>query len=83
MYNRSTFKFRAHIKTNVYKSIHISSEGRKMVIVEGISVCMWAWMFISSVPESTFYRYQEYARKSREAVDHGNIGLLKLRMHTK
>ena len=52
-----------------------------MVIVEEIPVCMRAWMHISGVPESTFYRYQTYMNNGREALDHGNKGLLKPRKH--
>ena len=53
-----------------------------MVIVEEIPVCMRAWMHISGVPESTFYRYQMYMNNGREALDHGNKGQLKSRKHT-
>ena len=49
MYNQSTFKFRAHMKTNVHTSIHKDAHGRRMVTMEGISVCMRAWMHISGV----------------------------------
>ena len=53
-----------------------------MVTVEEIPICMRAWMHISGVPESTFYCYQMYMNDSREALDHGNRGLLKPRKHT-
>ena len=53
-----------------------------MVTVEGISVCMHAWMHIFGVPQATFYRYQAYARANREASEHGNTGLAKPRKHT-
>ena len=39
-------------------------------------------MHISSVLESTFYRYQTYMNDGRETLDHGNRGLLKPRKHT-
>ena len=55
MYNQSTFKFRAHMKTEVHKAVHNDARGRRMVTVEGISVCMRAWMHISGVPQATFY----------------------------
>ena len=51
-------------------------------MVEGISVCMHAWMHIFRVPQATFYRYQGYARANREASEHGNTGLAKPRKHT-
>ena len=53
-----------------------------MVTVEEIPVCMRAWMHIFGVLESTFYRYQTYMNNGREALDHGNKGLLKPRKHT-
>ena len=83
MYNQSTFKFRAHMKTEVHRAVHRDARGRRMVTVEGISVCMRAWMHISGVPQATFYRYQGYARANRKASEHGNTGLAKPRKHTK
>ena len=82
MYNQSTFKFRAHLKTEVHRSVHRDVPGRRMVTVEGISVCMRAWMHISRVPQATFYQYQAYVRGNREASKHGNTGLAKPRKHT-
>ena len=49
MYNQSTFKFRAHMKIEVHRAVHKDGRGRRMVMVEGISVCMRAWMHISGV----------------------------------
>ena len=82
MYNQSTFKFRAHMKTEVHRAVHKDARGRRMVMVEGISVCMRAWMHIFGVPQATFYRYQAYARANREASEHGNTGLAEPRKHT-
>ena len=70
------------MKTEVHRVVHRDARGRKMVTVEGISVCMRAWMHISGVPQATFYRYQAYARANREASEHGNTGLAKPRKHT-
>ena len=70
------------MKTEVHKQIHRDAHGRRMVTIKEIPVCMQAWMHISGVPESTFYRYQTYMNDSREALDHGNKGLLKPRKHT-
>ena len=49
MYNRSTFKFRAHMKIEVHRLVHRDTHGRRMVTVEGINVCMRTWMHISKV----------------------------------
>ena len=82
MYHNSTFKHRAFMKTEVHRQVHRDSHGQRMVIVEEIPICMRAWMHISGVPKSTFYRYQTYMNNGREALDHGNKGLLKPRKHT-
>ena len=70
------------MKIEVHRAVHRDARGRRMVTVEGISVCMRAWMHISGVPQATFYRYQGYMRANREASEHGNTGLVKPRKHT-
>ena len=82
MYNQSTFNFRAHMKTEVHRAVYRDALGQRMVTVEGISVCMRAWMHISRVPQASFYQYQGYARANREASEYGNTGLAKPRKHT-
>ena len=82
MYHNSTFKHKAFMKMEVHRQVHRDSHGRRMVIVEEIAICMRAWMHISGVPESTFYRYQTYMNNGPETLDHGNKGLLKPRKHT-
>ena len=82
MYCKTSFKFRSHMKTDVHRSVHLDARGKKAVTVEGINVCMRAWMHISGVPEATFYRYLKYWKDEREARDHGNTGLEKTRKHT-
>ena len=69
------------MKTKVHIHVHRDVRGRKMVTIDEIHVCMRAWMHISNVLESTFYRYQMYMNDGREALDHGNRGLLKPRKH--
>ena len=70
------------MKIEVHRAVHRDARGRRMVTVEGINVCMRAWMHNSGVPQATFYRYQAYARANREANEHGNTRLAKLRKHT-
>jgi len=77
MYCNSTFKHKAFMKTDVHRQIYRDVHGRRMVTIEGINVCMRAWMHIAGVVESTFYRYFNYMKADREARDHGNMGLLK------
>ena len=82
MYRNSTFKHRAFMKTDVHRHIHEDARRKKMVTIEGINVCLRAWMLIAGVAESTFYRYLNFMKANREARDHGNTGLLKPREHT-
>ena len=70
------------MKTEVHRCIHKDARGRRMVTVEGITVCLRAWMHIAGVPVATFYRYQRYARANRDATQHGNTGTRKPRKHT-
>ena len=67
------------MKTEVHRAVHRDARGRRMVTVEGISVCMRAWMHISGVTQAMIYQYQGYARANREASEHGNTGLAKPR----
>ena len=82
MYRNSTFKHRAFMKTDVHRHIHEDARRRKMVTIEGINVCLHAWMLIAGIAESTFYRYLKYMKANQKARDHGNTGLLKPREHT-
>ena len=70
------------MKTKVQRCIHRDARGRGMVTVEGITVCVRAWMHIAGVPEATFYCYQRYARANREATHHGNTSTRKPRNRT-
>ena len=83
MYWDSTFKQRTFIKMDVHRHIHRDVRGKRMITIEGINVCLHAWMNIAGVPESTFYRYLKYMKEDREARDHGNTGSKKTREHTK
>ena len=70
------------MKTEVHRCIHRDARGRGMVTVEGITMCVRAWMHIAGVPEATFYRYQRYARANRQATHHDNRGTRKPRKRT-
>ena len=43
------------MNTEVHRAVHRDARGQRMVMVEGISVCMRAWMHIFGVPQATFY----------------------------
>ena len=70
------------MKLDVHRQVHWNAEGKKVVIVEGIDVCLSAWRHIVGVSESTFHRFQGYAAKGESAQPHGNAGTLKPRKHT-
>ena len=70
------------MKIDVHRHIREDARRRKMVTIEGINVCLRAWMLIAGVVESTFYRYLKFMKANREARNHGNTGLLKPREHT-
>jgi len=82
MYRNSTFEFRYHIKLDVHQQVHRDIQGKRVVTLEGIDVCMAAWRHISGVLESTFHRFQICAVRGEQAHAHGNLGLLKPREHT-
>ena len=44
MYRNLMFKHRAFMKTDIHKHIHEDACRRKMVTIEGINVCLSAWM---------------------------------------
>ena len=54
------------MKTNMHRLVYRDASGRRMVTVEGINVCICAWMHISGVLEATFYHYQKKARANVE-----------------
>ena len=82
MYQGTSFQFRFHMKMDIHRQIHRDSQNRRVVTIEGIDVCVRAWMHIAGVPEATFYRYQTYAVQGRQAHPHGNSGIRKPRNHT-
>ena len=82
MYQDTTFEFRYHMKLDVHRQVHWNAEGKKVVTLEGIDVCLFAWRHIARVSESTFHRFQGYAAKGESTQPHGNAGTLKPRKHT-
>ena len=50
------------MKIDVHRHIHEDAHRRKMVTIEGINVCLRAWMLIVGVVESTFYRYLNFMK---------------------
>ena len=82
MYRDTTFEFHYHIKLDVHRQVHRNAEGKRVVTVEGIDVCLSAWRHIAGVSESTFHRFQGYAAKGESAQPHGNARTMKPRKHT-
>ena len=82
MYRDTTFEFRYHMKLDVHRQVHRNAEGKKVITVEGIDVCLSTWRHIAGVSESTFHRFQGYAAKGESAQPHGNAGTMKPHKHT-
>ena len=82
MYRDTTFKFRYHVKLDVHQQVHVNVEGKRVVTMEGIDVCLSAWRHITGVSDSTFHRFQGYAAKGESAQPHGNVGSEKPQKHT-
>ena len=82
MYRDTTFEFCYHMKLDVHRQVHWNVEGKKVVTLEGIDVCLSTWRHIAGVSESTFHRFQGYAAKGESAQPHGNAGMLKPWKHT-
>ena len=82
MYRDTTFKFQYHIKLDVHRQVHLNVEGKRVVTMEGIDVCLSGWWHIAGVSDSTFHCFQGYAAKGESAQPHGNAGSKKPRKHT-
>ena len=82
MYDKTSVQFKNHIKLDVHRQFHRNGAGRKVVTLEGIDVCPFAWMRICGVSLSTFYRKAQDAAAGYAAQHHGNTGLRKPRSHT-
>ena len=67
MYRDTTFEFRYHMKLDVHRQVHWNAEGKNVVTLEGIDVCLSAWRHIAGVSKSTFHRFQGYAAKGESA----------------
>ena len=82
MYLLTGYEFKNHLKLEVHRQIHGGADGKKVVTLDGIGVCLSAWRHIMGVSETTYYRYAAYAAEGRRAEKHGNSGLKKPRQHT-
>ena len=77
MYDKTTVQFKNHIKLNIHRQLHRDATGRNVVILEGIDVCLFAWMKIMDVSSSTFYGNAEFAGAGHATQNHGNTSLCK------
>jgi hypothetical protein len=51
-------------------------------MLEGIDVCPIAWYTIMGVSRATYYRWKVNASNGMCADQHGNVGMVKPRIHT-
>lgn len=82
MYSGTSYQFRFHMKLDIHRQVHRNADGKRVVTVEGIDVCLPAWRHIAGVSEATFHRFQKYVAEGIQAHPHGNSSLLKPRKHT-
>ena len=73
---------RKHRQLDVHKQIHRDADGRDMITLEGMEVCLKAWTTIMGVHRSSFYRYKADALIEKRAEQHGKLGTKKPRTHT-
>ena len=75
-------QFRNQMKLDIHRQFHRDATGRNVVTLEGIDVCLFAWMKIMGVSLSTFYRNAKFITANHTVQNHGNTGLCKPRSHT-
>ena len=49
------------MKLDVHRQFHLDSNGRNVVILDGIDVCPAAWQLKMEVSETSFYEYAKDA----------------------
>ena len=76
MYDKTTMQFRNHIKLDIHKQFHRDATRRNVVTLEGIDVCLFAWMKIMDVSSTTFYRNAKFAAAGHVAQNHGTHGFV-------
>jgi len=71
----------AHMKLDVHQQVHCNAEGKRVVILERVDVCMAAWHYILGISESTFHWSKGYAARSERAQRHRNMKTQKTYKH--
>ena len=71
-----------HRQLDVHKQIHRNTDGRDMIMLEGMEVCPKVWTTIMGVHRSLFYRYKANALIGKRVEQHGNLGTKKPQTHT-
>ena len=78
-----SFQVKAAKILDVHRTTHRGLEGEvEVVTLEGIDVCLQAWMLIHKVPLRTFQRYKAKAKCNDRATPHGNLNKRKPRRST-
>jgi hypothetical protein len=74
--------FKSHRLLDVHRQIHHNSDGNEMITLEGCDVRPVAWYTIMGVSRATYYQWKVNASSGMRADQHGNVGTIKLRIHT-
>ena len=82
MHVKGSVYHRKHRQLDVHKQIHRDADGRDMITLEGMEVCLKAWTTIMGIYRSLFYRYKADALIGRWAEQQGNLSTKKPRTHT-
>ena len=61
MYRETSHEFKQHMKLDVHRQVHRNAQGKRVITVEGIDVCLSAWRHIAGVSKTSFYRFQAQA----------------------
>ena len=77
-----TYQVKSAKILDVHRTTHRVEGQRNVVTLEGIDICLRAWMLIHKVPRRTFDRYKAKAKSNMRAAPHGNLGTKKTRPPT-
>jgi hypothetical protein len=74
--------FKSHRLLDVHRQIQHNSDGNELITLEGCDVCPEAWYTIMGVSRATYYRWKVNASSGMHVDQYGNVGMIKLRIHT-
>lgn len=60
MYRSIGYEFKNHLKLEVHRQIYGDGNEKKVMMLDGIKVCLAAWQHRMEVLETTYYCYASY-----------------------